>query len=201
MTTSLQTDLQEIYRAIKSYLKHPVQEIRKLPNWEWRRVILAQVIVTVICGFLTGLIFRSPLNMLMGMFVTPIIALLVAMISSLVFFYTFQIVSEKLIELRLIFTAVFFANVPFFLFQIIVGLFPPISLVGLAFTALLLIVAFVDNFQLSRKFVTRLIAGIYIVMVLTYVLAWYTSSHSAEHWHPVEESAPNVKLGDEPKAH
>ena len=145
---NLLADLREIFLALQNYLKHPVQEIRKLPNWEWRRLIIAQVIVTMISGALAGLIHHSLFAVFLNLIFMPTVTLITVFISSLFFFYTFQIFSERIIEFRLIFTAVFFANVPFFIFQIIMVFFPPILLVGLAFTALLLIVAFVDNFQL-----------------------------------------------------
>ncbi len=198
---NLKIDLREIFLALRNYLKHPVQEIRKLPTWEWRRLILAQVVVTMFSGLLSGVIHHSLFAIFFNMILTPILSLITAFISSLFFFYTFQIFSEKTVEFRSLFTAVFFANVPFFIFQIVMGYFPPILLVGLAFTAILLIVAFVDNFQLPRKLVSRLIGGIYVIFVLTYLLAWYTTSHSTDHWHQTLEDAPAVQLGNEPKAH
>ncbi len=199
--THLQIDLREIFFSLRSFLKHPVQEIRKIPHWEWRRLILAQLLVTMISGFLAGLIHHSVYAIFLNMLLMPILTLITAFISSLFFFYTFQIVSEKIIEFRLIFTAVFFANVPFFIFQIIMGYFPPILLVGLAFTGLLLIVAFVDNFLLPRKFVTRLIAGIYVIFVMTYLVAWFSTNHSTDNWHESSTSAPAVQLGKDPSAH
>jgi hypothetical protein len=149
-------------------------------------------------GILAGLIHHSVGAIFMGMILTPILTLITTFISSLFFYYTFQIFSEKILDFKALFTVVFFANVPFFVFQVISGFFPPILLVGLAFTAMLLIVALVDNFQLPKRFTTRLIVIIYVVFVATYAIAWWTTGHSADHWRtPTEKDAPEVKLGNE----
>jgi hypothetical protein len=195
--SNMQNDLREISSALRSFLRHPVQEIKRIPHWEWRRVILAQVLVTMTSGALAGLIHHSVGAVFMGLILTPILTLITTLISSLFFYYTFQIVSEKALDFKLLFTAVFFANVPFFVFQIISGFFPPILLIGLAFTAMLLVVALVENFELPRKFTTRLILTIYLVFVATYAVAWWTTGHSAEHWHSAPENdVPEVHLGE-----
>jgi hypothetical protein len=159
-------------------------------------VILAQVIVTMISGVLSGIVHRSIGSIFWNIIQTPILTLITTFISSLFFYYTFQIFNERIIDFKKLFTTVFFANIPFFIFQIISGFFPPVLLIGLAFTAFLLIVGFVENFQLPRKFVIRLVAGLYVVFVATYGLAWLSMSKSNEKWHSKSDDAPEVRLGE-----
>jgi Na+/pantothenate symporter len=193
--TNLQKEFQEIQLALRSFLSHPVEGMKRIPQWEWRRVILAQILITVLSGALSGLIHRSIGAIIWNVIQTPILTLITTFISSLFFYYTFQIFNERIIDFKTLFTTVLFANIPFFIFQIISGFFPPILLIGLAFTALLLIVGFVENFQIPRVFITRLIAGLYVVFVATYGLAWWSMSKSNDSWHSRSEEAPEVKLG------
>ncbi|GIL17776.1 MAG: hypothetical protein BroJett040_15270 [Oligoflexia bacterium] len=176
------------------FIKNPMEKIRNLPDWDWQTLILAQVLVTAISGALGGLINRSVLSILSGLIMMPILTLITTSISTLFFFYTFQIIIQKQVPYRKLFTVVFFANIPFFIFQIISGYFPPISLVGLAFTGLLLIVGFVENFQVPRKLVIRLIAALYVVFFLIWLWGRLDTMKLDKQWR-AEESAPEVRLG------
>ena len=94
------------------------------------------------------------------------------------------------------FTAVFFANIPFFIFQIVSSHIPPINLVGLAFAAVLLIVAFVDNFQLPKKFITRLMAVLYILFLVAWV--WGRVENRLDKTFKTDglKDYPEVRLGE-----
>jgi len=195
--STLRTDLSEIKVSLFSFLQHPVERIKHLPTWEWRRIILAQVLITMASGALAGLVHRSVLSIIVGLIQTPVLTLITSFISSLFFYYTFQIFTDKIVDFKALFTAVFFANIPFFIFQVISGFFPPILLVGLAFSALLLIVGFCENFQLPKVFVMRLVGIIYVLFLVTYGLAWWSTVKSTERWHANQtEQAPEVKLGE-----
>lgn len=170
--------------------------MKHLPKWEWRRIIFAQILITAASGALSGLIHRSIGSIIWNMIQTPILTFITTFVSSLFFYYTFQIFNERIIDFKMLFTTVLFANIPFFIFQIISGFFPPILLIGLAFSAFLMIVGFVENFQLPRRFVARLIAGLYVLFVATYGLAWWSMSKSNERWHSRSDDAPEVHLGE-----
>jgi len=197
MNDSIKSDLSEIKNQFSTYLRNPVDNIKKLPDWEWRRILISVLLITSICGMISGLIHQAFGRVLYGFFLMPILTLIVISISSLFFYYVFQIFFERLIEFRKLFTVVFFANVPFFIFQTISELFPPISLIGLAFTALLLIVAFVENFQLPRPFIAKLIAFIYLLFVVisifTYVKSYLDFKETRRSSN--DKKAPPVYLG------
>jgi hypothetical protein len=196
--SNIQDDLIEIKNTLFLYLQKPIEQIKHLPEWEWRRLIIAQIIVTMISGMLGGIVHLSFTSVIFGLFFMPLLTLLTVGISTLFFYYVFQVFTDKLIEFRKLFTAVFFANIPFFALQIIYSLFPPISLIGLAFTALLLIVAFVENFQMQRKFVSRLIISIYVLFLVITVLSYVQSQLALNRWRSGDglDRVPEVRLGE-----
>lgn len=193
----LKNDLFEIKNTLIPFIKQPVLQIKKLPDWHWRTLIFAQILMTALSGILSGLFQRSATSILFGFFMMPILTLVTVSISSLFFFYTFQIFTEKHIEYRKIFTAVFFANIPFFIFQTISAIFPPISLVGLAFTSLLLVVAFVENYQVPRQFILRLIAAIYLLFAVITIFSYFQSRIQMSKYQTRDgfDKIPEIKLG------
>lgn len=178
-----------------SYLKHPIREIRQVPNWSWPELAVAQLTATAATGAVTGLVNRSVIGVVTGLILTPILTLVTIAVSSLFFYYLFQILAGQTLPFRRLATVVFFANLPFFIFQILSGLVPPISLIGFAFTAVILIVGFVENFQLPRKLVVRLIAGIYLAIFLVWVWGRWDSLRIERTWQPETVTAPEVHLG------
>lgn len=119
LKNEIKSDLFEIKQILIPFIKQPVANIKKLPDWHWRTLIIAQVLMTSFSGMLSGLFQRSVPSILFGFFMMPLLTLMTVSISSLFFYYTFQIFTEKHIEFRKVFTAVFFANIPFFIFQTI----------------------------------------------------------------------------------
>ena len=168
--TKLHQSLIPLLHELKVFLKQPVKEIRSAPDWSWQQILTVHV------------------------FIMPFLTAIMITISTLFFYYIFQIFGDRIIHFRKLLTVVLLANIPFFIFQIMSGLFPPITLFGLGFSALLLIVGLIDNFQLPRKFVIKLIAGIYVLFFIIYAssrindLEWGKRNNSL--------NAPEVKLGE-----
>ena len=172
-------------------------EIRRLPSWPWRRILTAQILLTMITGALTGIAHRSVLGIFTGLIEMPILTSLIIFVTTLFFFYVFQLFQQIFVEFKELYLTVFFANIPFFIFHIVSDYFPPLLLIGLAFACLLLVVAFVDTFKTSRPFTIRLLAGIYALMVVTYMASWWQNSRSIENFKERgQDKAPEVKLGN-----
>lgn len=172
---------------ILDFLKNPIHGIRQIPTWTWREVLLCQAAISAATGVLTGLVSRSFVQMFLALFLSPIITAAIAGISTLFLYYAFQVISGRTLSFRQLYTLLFFSNIPFFIFQIVSDLIPPITLIGLAFTGLLLIVGLVENFQLPKKHVLYLVAAIYLAFfiiwtsnrVKSYLSEDSTSSHRA----------------------
>lgn len=195
---NIKNELFEIKQILIPFLQKPVEGIKNLPDWGWRKLIIAQLLITISTGILGGFFHLSVASVLIGAIVVPLLTFLTLCITSLFFFYVFQIFTDKLIEFRRIFTVVFFANIPFFIFQTLSFIFPPISLIGLAIASLLLIVGFSESFQISKKFLIKLIAAIYI-LIATITIISYLQSHISmgkRNTRDGLDKVPEVKLGE-----
>lgn len=191
----LLNDFLDVKRSILSFLRSPVQGIQKTPDWPWPKILATHIVFAAACGFIAGFlednILRSTLG---GIFIMPILTIIFSFASSLFFYYSFQIFAGKTVSFRKIYTIVLFANFPNFIFQIISTALPPVTLIGLGFAALLIIVGFVENFQLTRKLVTRIILVPYILFFVLWIKARIDSNSYVESWQKKYE-APEVHLG------
>lgn len=183
-------------RVLLRFLRHPLHEIKNLPDWEWQRLIFLQVSVTAMSGALAGLIDKKiSLSILVGLFTMPILTFISLTVCTLFFYYCFQIFANQTISLRKLFTVILFANIPYFIFQILAGLVPPITLVGLAFTAILLLVGFVETFGIDRKLAIRIIGGLYALILCMWIWEQINSSRWERNWNSDRYEAPEVELG------
>ena len=184
----------EIAIYLFNFLKNPFQSIKTLPDWNWQILILTQILITSGTGALGG-IFVSPLAFLGGLFIVPILTLITVSITTLFFYYVIQIFYKKTYSFRQMFTLVFLANVPFFIFQILSPIVPIISLFGLAISGVLIGIGFMEHLQLEKKFVTRLIAGLFILFSLIWLWGHLDSSKIEKTFKSKKYQAPEVKLG------
>ncbi len=182
MNTDLETKIKqfsiEILLCFKNFAKSPMKEITALPDWSWPQLLMAEFLLAALSGFLIGVAHFSLKMSILNLFINPIISILATFTSSAFFYYIFQFFSGKSVDFKKIFTSLFFAHTPFFIFQIIAGYFPPILLLSFASTGLLLIMAFVENCHLPRNFVIRLVTIVYALLALSYFLTWYSTLRS-----------------------
>ncbi len=186
--------------ALKSvllrFLRHPLEEIKNVPDWQWSRILILHVAIAASTGALSGLAEQRVLfGIVAGFFFKPFVTLTLMGISSLFFYYCFQIFAEMTVSFRRLFTVVLFANIPQFLFQTIEGFVPPIALVGMAFTALLLLVGFVENFKLNRKLAIRLLSFLYVIFFVLWIWNNFNSAKFERAWRTDSSDAPEVELG------
>jgi hypothetical protein len=189
-------EILEIKRTLIQFLRHPMTEMKSLPDWPWLRLAILHIGVTAITGALGGFAeHRIIWSIFVGLFISPILYLIILGISTLFFYYCFQIFAERTVSPRRLFTVILFANIPQFIFQIISGFVPPITLVGMAFTALLLLVGLVKNFQLNRKLVIRIISSLYALFFAIWMWDRIQSSRMEKSWNLDHQEAPAVELG------
>lgn len=182
-------------QLLVSYMRNPIQGIRNLPDWSWGELLVHMLLFTGATGALAGLVQSSFMSTLHGLLLVPIITGILISVSGLFFYFFFQVFAGRTLSLRKILTVIFFANLPFFVFQTISYWFPPVSLIGLAFTGLILITGFVDVFDLPRKLVAKTL----ILLYLLFMLIWLMSRlDTIDFERSMNDSlkAPRVELGD-----
>lgn len=169
-------DLRNHFIVIFKYLKNPIVEIANLPDWKWPYLLILLYGISMVSGICAGLIPPNPLRILSGIFLFPIAALMMNSLTSLFIYYFFQVFKGTTQSFRKIFTLVFFANIPFYLFEIGSELIPPITLIGFAFTAFILIVGLVSHFSLEKKIAIKMVGGIYALILILWMLNRFAST-------------------------
>lgn len=187
--------LQNSLRILIGYLRNPIQGIQSLPDWSWPELLFHIAAFTAATGFVSGLVQTSFTSTLYGLIMIPIISVILILIGAGFFYYFFQIFAGRSLSVRKMVTLIFFANIPFFIFQIASEFFPPISLIGLAFTGFILIAGLTTQFDLPRRLVARSVILIYAL----FMVVWVWSRLDAIRFEKsMNESlrAPPVYLGD-----
>lgn len=159
----------EIIKYIANYLRHPLEKIRQLPEWSWTTLIIVQVLVSMASGVLTGLVPPNFYRIMSGIIISPMVGVVTGFIGALFIYYYFQVFEHRTCSLRKIFTLILFANIPFFIFQVGSEVIPPISLVGFAFTALLMAVGLTENFQMEKRRSLRLVTVLFAIVFILWL--------------------------------
>lgn len=157
----------EVFHYIFNYLKHPVEKIKTLPDWNWTTLIVTLVSMSMISGVLTGLVPPNFFRIMGGIVISPLVVGVTTGLGALFIYYYFQVYEKRTCSYRRIFTLLLLANIPFFIFQVGSEIIPPITLVGFAFTALLLAVGLTENFQMEKRRALRLVA---ILLAIVFIL-------------------------------
>lgn len=159
----------EVFNYIVHYLRHPVEKIKHLPDWNWAVLLITLIVMSMASGVLTGLVPPNFFRVMGGIIISPLVGITTTFIGSLFIYYYFQVYEKRTCSLRKIFTLVLFANIPFFIFQVGSELIPPITLVGFAFTALLMAVGLTENFQMDKRRSTRLVTILFGIVFLLWL--------------------------------
>lgn len=168
-------------QTVLQFLRRPAEGIKSLPRWSWGHLALVQVVIAAGSGALGGLLDEKiVLSIFLGLFLSPILTVISILISSIYFYYMFQIFAEKDFPKRQIVTIVLFASIPQTLLQIISGYLPIVALVGMAFTALLLIIGFVENLRLPRSLVVRLVLALYFAFIILWGIGQVVSKRTMD---------------------
>ncbi|MGE0632843.1 MAG: Yip1 family protein [Pseudobdellovibrionaceae bacterium] len=159
-----------ILQYLKAYIKNPVAEIARTPNWDWRTLIFVQIFLGVISGTLAGVVSLSFAQIFIGFFLAPFSYLIATSIMSLVIYYFFLLLLNRQLNALKLMTVVVLANLPFYVLQIVTGLIPYnfLTLAGLGFSAFLLIVGLVENFSIPKKMAIRVVAGLFFLILLLF---------------------------------
>lgn len=172
--TRPRVDFKDLIRFLTEFIKHPIQQISLLPEWNWTSLFAVHIFLSIISGVLAGLLKFNFYRVAAGLFLMPIVSTVAALMMSLFLYYYFQFFENRTESFRKISTLVVLSSIPFYLFQIISEYFSMISLVGFAFASLLSIVGLCDNFKVERQRAYKLVGMIFLLVVL----AWTTNKVS-----------------------
>lgn len=155
-------------KYILHFLQHPIQEIAHLPNWSWKTLFWVQIVCATISGFIAGLTKPGFFSILAGIIVTPFIATMMVSVLTAFLYYYFQVFEKRTVPALRIFTLSVFASIPFFILQIGSSLLPPITLIGFAFSSMLIAVGLTENFQMDKRRAIRLSIALFAVVLVVW---------------------------------
>lgn len=166
----LDIDFRDIQAQLIRFLKNPVEFMRSIPDWDWKTLIVIQLLTSFLSGMISSLINLNIWKILQGILIIPPVSLVTAGVSSLFLYYSFLFLTQKNLPIKDIFTIVILSFIPFFIFQTMSPLFAPITIIGFLFTALLLIIGLVERFQLPRKLVIKIVGSIWIIYFIIWII-------------------------------
>ena len=165
-------DVRALMQYLIEFAKNPMSRMTQLPNWHWSSLFVVQILLAVVSGAIAGIIKLNFYRVAFGIILMPIISTLAALLLALVLYYYFQFFEKRTESYRKLFTLVILSSIPFYLFQILSEYFPPITLIGFAFTALLAIVGLNENFGVSKNRAYQIIGILFALVLLAWVVNW-----------------------------
>lgn len=168
MIQETQKQLPLLFSYLWALLRNPVKEIQNLPEIRWPTLIAFQFCLSSISVILANVL--SPYGIsFFNIIVSLVIAIVATGLVSLFFYYFFLILYNRELSFIRIFTLVLFAHLPFAIFHLGAAFFPPADLIGLAISALLMMVGLVDNFHIPKRLAARLMVILYAVFFIYWV--------------------------------
>lgn len=155
-------------KVLIQFLKNPVAKITQLPDWEWPVLVLFHTSLAAGFGFLGGLLSLRFGRIFSGLIIYPLSSLFIVAIITGFFYYTFLFIYHLEVDIKKLFTTVLFANLPNIFLSILAVYLPPITLVSVLASGLLLIVALAEITQLNKKKITQLVG----ILVALYFAFW-----------------------------
>ena len=161
--------LRKDFLFILEFLKNPVQNISRLPQWTWKKTVFINIVLSIAMGTLNGLIPPNIYNIAFGLLFMPLITLILTHILSGFLYYYFQVFEKRTVDFLNLLKMVVLANVPYLILHSLTSLLPPLTLLGLAFAALLLVVGLTESFSLNRTRAIKLVSILYIIVFLVWL--------------------------------
>lgn len=153
----------------RAFLKNPIDQITLIPDWNWVTLALLEGLMAAVSGVAVGILTGSALNTLFGLLIFPITATLGVGITALFLHYTILVFQRQEVSLRKLSAIVVLASLFFHLVRILSPFVPALDLVGLAAGAGVMIVGISDNFGLHRRFVVKVVASLYALILISWV--------------------------------
>ncbi len=176
MIDDTKKELPSLFTYLLALVRNPVQEIQNLPTIQWPTLIAFQFCLSLVSVVVSNLLAPYAIS-LTNVLISLSVALVATGLVSLFFYYFFLVLYNRQLEFIKIFTLILFAHIPFAIFHLAAYFFPPADLIGLAISALLMVVGLVENFEVPRKLASQLMIALYSVFLIYWVAHLITLSN------------------------
>lgn len=158
-----------LFKYLKDLFRNPLQAIKKIPSINFSSLLIFQFLL---CAFSVALAnLFAPFAINIWVIALTIIASVIGLsMTAMFFYYFFQMSLNRELSFRSLFTLVLFAHIPFALFHLVYYFFPIADLMGMGISATLMVVGLVENYQIPKKLSIRLMAGLYTIFFLFWMI-------------------------------
>ncbi len=166
----IKKELTEFAPYLKNFIRRPMTEVRKIPKLSLPSSLIFLGAASLISGFLSGLLMFSPFTAIFGGLFMPFAAGISSGLLTFFIYYFFYLFFSTELSLEKLFNLVVICSIPFLVFNIAAGVVPLVEIFAYAFSAMLLAVGLVENFGLPKKIVLRLVGGIFLALLLVWLI-------------------------------
>ena len=166
--------LKVLFRYIVALVKHPLDEIKYLPDdVGWKALLIFQFCLSLVSVVFSNLL--APFAISVTHVIISLLSSLVAIaLVSLFLYYFFLIVSQRILPFIKIFSLVLFSHIPFAIFHLASYFFPPSDLIGLGLSGVLMVIGLIENFEIEQRLASRLIIALYSVLLIYWSVHIFT---------------------------
>ena len=180
----LSSFFQENFKNLKSnlwilisFLKDPVLGMKHLPPWTVRETVFLHGLLAATSGLLGGVFSLQLFYLFFGLLIFPLTIIISSVIFSGFFYYLILFIFRKQPNFFLIYKIHFLAQLPILIVATMTPFLPPMALLGTAGSFFLLYIGLVEQFQVPKK----LLARILLFFFVAYLLLWI--------WNLVEQNS------------
>lgn len=150
-------DAQEMLVFLRVYLLDPIHYIKHPPQTHWQSGVVFIFALNIIFGLLRAIVSQSIISAIIGFVITPVLAAALVTLTTLFLSYFFRFVLDRKVPFETLFTILLIAYIPGSIFFFGSLLYAPLFILGVVVTAALIVVGLVENLQIPKKLVTRLV--------------------------------------------
>jgi hypothetical protein len=160
--------LKEAVLVLPHFFRNPVQGMRTLPDWDWPTILILQGTFAAACAAVSHLIEREFMRIIVSLVIAPIANYVLLTVVTGFFFYALMFFFQREVPFRQLYTHILFAAIPTMIVTIVAGLLPPLMILGVGASLMLLFVSFVENFHVDRQKAKKL----FWVLMGAYAVFW-----------------------------
>jgi hypothetical protein len=165
--------VRELPEFLAHFIRDPIHTMREPVKLTWPAVFFLQTGAAALSGAIVGIVEKSLLDVAAGVLIFPIASVATSLVLASFLYFFFSFYHSTYLDFKRLHTVVSLASIPYFLFHSISGLLSPIDLIGFACAGLLMVVGLVEQFQIERRHVLRVIIGLGVIFFIAWSLARY----------------------------
>jgi hypothetical protein len=171
-----QLGIRDLPGLLMRLVRRPIEFMREPISLSWRATITLQTSAAIVSSAYIALLEKNTLNFLIGIFVLPVLIIMIGAIFTLVIYYYFALFTSTYLDIRRLHALITIATLPYFLLHSFSGFLPPLDVVGFSLSAILCVVGLVEQFSLRRRMVLSLLSTTTVLFVLIWSIAQYFMS-------------------------